>query len=112
MDRSDDIGGERIHLQPEIKRDEIVRRDHHQHPERGEKHQHRELEAVEPLCTRKALGHDDRNGGRDQRRDLHEAGEGIDDEGAAEGAAFPAAEGDHESCHRKHEDRKHVDGRC
>ncbi len=87
VDGGDDVGGERHQLQPEIEADQVVRRDHHQHAERGEQDEDREFEALEALDPGEALGEDDGDGRADERGDLHEARKTVDDEGAAERGA-------------------------
>ncbi len=73
------IGGQALQLQPDIERQQVVRRDHHPHARRGEQDQHRIFRAqiVTAGAREKARGDDDRNGRGKEDQRLGKGGEQI-----------------------------------
>ena len=85
MDGGDDVEREALQLEAHVERDEAVRRDHHEHAERRQHDEHRELEAVHVFAADEAEGHDDGGDSGKQDQELHELGEDVHHEHAAEG---------------------------
>ena len=106
IDRGHDVERQRLQLEPEIKRDHAVGRDHQHHAERRQQHQHRIFELVELLLLGEFPRHDQRHRGADQRQHLHEARERIADEGIAEGVAVAAGIDHHKARHDQHQHRQ------
>ena len=85
VDGGDDVERQRLQLEAEIERDQVVGRDHHHHAERGEQRSAPDTRSARSSRARAKLErHDDGERRADQRQHLHEAGEGVDDEGAVE----------------------------
>ena len=95
VEGGDDVGRKALQLEAEIERDEVVRRDHHQHADRRQHDEDAELEAVDALAAQIVLRHDDRGAGAEERQDLHELREAVDDEGAVEGRDAPGRQRQH-----------------
>ncbi len=54
VDRGDDVERQRLQLEADIERDQVVGRNHQHHAERREQHEHRILELVELLLAGEA----------------------------------------------------------
>ena len=79
VDGGDDVERQRLQLEAEIERDQVVGRDHHQHAERGEQDEDRELEALEVLARgRSAVDMTSATAEPMSASDLHEAGEAVE----------------------------------
>jgi signal transduction histidine kinase len=105
VEGGNDVEREALQLEPDIERDEIVGRDHHQHAGGGEQHEYRELEFEAPFPPPIIDGHDQRDGGPGERQQLQGTGEGIDDEAVAEQGDRAALPQHEESGEREEEDR-------
>ena len=112
MARGNDVKRQAHQLEAEIKRDQIRRRDQHQHAERREHDQNRVFEALLSF----ALGVIDRQQDRccrtDQSENLQKPCESVDDEAAvkADKLAFREQQQDHARGNQKH-DRAGIDYR-
>ena len=60
VEGGDDVGGERLQLQAEIERDQVVGRGHHHHADGAEHEQDRELEPVDALALEVVAREQDR----------------------------------------------------
>ena len=76
-DRGEDVERQALQLQSQIKRKQIVRRDHHQHAERGEQNQKRIFEPLGFFAAQVIEREDERQGGGAQHHNLHEHGEAV-----------------------------------
>ena len=81
----DDVERQAHQFEAEIERDQVGRRDQHQHAERREQDQHGIFEPLLALALGVIERHGDRGGRAEQRQDFQEPGEVVDDEAAAEG---------------------------
>ncbi len=105
VDRGEHVERQRLQLEAEIEREHVARRDHQHHAERGKHDEDGILELVELLGLGEADRHDERDQRAAERQQLHEAREGVDDEGAAEGLAVAGP-----SCQiRRRRPREHGD---
>ena len=97
-------------FETEIERDQVGRRNQHQHAERRQQHQHRVLEPFLPFALGVVDRHGDCRGRAEQRQDFEKSGEVVDHETAAEAhkLAFGQQQQDHAG-HDQKRDRRKVD---
>ena len=102
----DDVEREAHQLETQIERDQVAGRDQHQHPERRQHNQHRELELVDPLFAQEGDGHHERHERADERQRLHEAAEIVGHDRAVEAEDRVSLMGvaDREQCEGQHRD--------
>ncbi len=98
-------------LEAEIERDQVGRRDQHQHAGRREQDQDRIFEPLLPLDLEIVDRHQDRGRRAGQRQQLEEARERIDHEAAAEGDELAGRQPDHDRAGTdQQQDREPVHG--
>ena len=85
VDRRDHVERKAHQLEAEIERDQVGRRDQHQHAGGREQDQDRIFELLLPLAAEIVERHQDRGRRADERQELEEAREAVDHEAAAEG---------------------------
>ena len=89
IEAGDDIERQVLQFEADIKRDQVIGRDHDHHPGRRQQDQHREFETADPVLLVVVHPHDDRDRRADQHQRLHEHGKGVGDEHAVKAdAAF------------------------
>ena len=91
QERRKDVSGERVHLQPDVKRHEITGRNHDPGAERGEQDQHRIFGAHHFQPVKELRGNRQCSNGRAIDQQLGEAGKAISAELAEESYRFRAA---------------------
>ena len=106
----DHVERQRLQLEPHVQGDQVVGRDHHQHADGGQQHEHRILEAGHALHLHEVLREHERDGRSEDSQHLHGAGEVVDDVGAAETADFARRAGhDEHAGHRQRQKGQRVD---
>ncbi len=112
VEGGNDVKRERHQLEAEIERDQVIRRNQQHHAKRCQHQQNREFELVELVRTAVDGAHDERHQRTDQRQDLHEAAERIENEGATKGLALRGSEDEPQARHRQNGHGKTGDRRC
>ena len=100
LEGGDHVERQRLQLEPDIERHQVVGRDHQHHAERGQRHEQRILEApgLDPLEI--GARHQDGDRRADQHQRLHGRGKPVDDEQRGEGGALAVG---HEQQDRRHQ---------
>ena len=107
MEGGEDIGGERLELQPDVERQQVVGRHHDRHAERREDEQDGIFEARAVRGAQVGQGEQRGDGGADVDQRLEEGGIGVGDVEAAECLARRGRLGDQ----RQRRQREQGDGR-
>ena len=80
VERRQHVEREALRLEADIEREQVVRRDHHQHAQRREQDEHRVLEARDPALAQIVARHGQHEGGAEQHQRLEKQGETVADE--------------------------------
>ena len=106
VEGGDDIERQRHQFEPEIERDQAVRRNEHLHADRRQDDEDRKLELLQPGAAHVILRHDERDQRAEQRQDFHKARKAVVDEGTVENLGACLAR---QQC-RENRQREETDG--